>query len=172
VLAGQSSAELLRDARLERRIGAIPLRRPDRVTRELQEPGGCAMLRAAHDGYAGRFGLMHTRTFVLSGDGGCLDGEDVLEGARGDLRLARDVPVAVHFHLPPQAGARYGAEDGSADLILRNGERWRLWAEGAALGIEPGTYFADVLGPVQAQQVVLRTVCYGEARVRWRLERV
>jgi uncharacterized heparinase superfamily protein len=173
VLGGQSSAELVRDARLERRIGGIPLRHPDRVTRELSDAAeGGQMLRATHDGYAGRFGLVHARTLVLSADGSCLDGEDVLEGARGELRLARDVPVAVHFHLPPQAGARYGEEDGSADLVLRNGERWRLWADGAALGIEPGTCFADVLGPVQAQQVVLRTVCYGEARVRWRLERV
>jgi uncharacterized heparinase superfamily protein len=115
---------------------------------------------------------VHARTLVLSADGACLDGEDDLDGAKGDLRLARDLPVAVHFHLPPHAGARYRGEDGVAELILRGGTRWRLSAEGATLTIEAGTYFAEVLGPVQTQQVVLRTLCYGAAKVRWRLERV
>jgi uncharacterized heparinase superfamily protein len=172
VLAGQSSARLLRNALVRRRIGAAPIMLPARVTCEVKEIGDGVMLRATHDGYVARFGLMHARTLLLSPDGGCLDGEDTLEGANGELRLSQDVPVAVHFHLPPHAGARYGATEGTADLILRNGERWLLSAAGGALTIEAGTHFAEVLGPVQAQQVVLRTVCYGAARVRWRLERV
>jgi uncharacterized heparinase superfamily protein len=172
VLGGQSSAQLVRSASLQRRIGAVAIRHPGQVTCDLTESGGAVALRAQHDGYAGRFGLVHARTLVLSADGACLDGEDDLDGAKGDLRLARDLPVAVHFHLPPHAGARYRGEDGAAELILRGGTRWRLSAEGATLTIEAGTYFAEVLGPVQTQQVVLRTLCYGAAKVRWRLERV
>jgi uncharacterized heparinase superfamily protein len=172
VLAGQSSARLVRNALLRRRIGTLPLMLPERVACEVKETADGTMLRATHDGYAGRFGLIHARTLLLSADGGCLDGEDTLEGTRGELRLAKDVPVSVHFHLPPHAGARYGAVEGTAELILRNGERWLLSAAGATLGIEAGTHFAEVLGPVQAQQVVLRTVCYGAARVRWGLQRL
>jgi uncharacterized heparinase superfamily protein len=173
VLGGQSSATLVRNAGLQRRIGAAPIRHPDQVACEVEErEDGAAALRASHDGYAGSFGLVHARTLILSADGACLDGEDTLEGARGDVRLAHDVPVAVHFHLPPTAGARYGATDGTADLATRNGGSWRLSAAGATLSIEPGTHFAEVLGPVRTQQVVLRTVCYGATRVRWRLERV
>ena len=173
VLGGQSSATLVRNAGLRRRLGAAPIRHPDRVTCAVEErEDGAVVLRAAHDGYAGRFGLVHARTLILGADGACLDGEDTLDGAKGEVRLARDIPVAVHFHLPPQAGARYGTVQGTADLISRNGACWRLSAAGAALTIEPGTHFAEVLGPVQAQQVVLRTACYGAARVRWRLERV
>ena len=172
VLAGQSSARLVRYALLKRRIGAPPIMLPKRVTCEVGETGDGLVLRAAHDGYVARFGLTHARTLVLRADGGCLDGEDVLEGAKGELRLAHDVPVAVHFHLPPHAGARYGATQGTAELILGSGERWLLSAAGAALTIEAGTHFAEVLGPVHAQQVVLRTVCYGAASVRWRLERM
>ncbi len=80
--------------------------------------------------------------------------------------------MSVHFHLPPHAGARYGMTPGTAELTLRSGACWRLSAHAAALTIEPGTHFAEVRGPVQAQQVVLRTVCFGAARVRWRLERI
>jgi len=172
VLAGQSSARLVHNALLKRRIGAAPITLPGRVTCAVEETGDGVMLRASHDGYVARFGLTHARTLLLSADGGCLDGEDTLEGAKGELRLAHDVPVAVHFHLPPQVGARYGSVEGTAELILRSGERWLFSAAGGTLTIEAGTHFAEVLGPVQAQQVVLRTVCYGAARVRWRLERV
>jgi uncharacterized heparinase superfamily protein len=171
VLGGQSSARLVRNGFLRRRIGAAPIMLPERVTCEVSEAGDAVMLRAAHDGYVARFGLIHTRTLLLSADGGRLDGEDTLEGANGELRLAQDLPVAVHFHLPPHCGARYGAAEGTAEVILRNGERWRLSAAGAALTIEAGTHFAEVLGPVQTQQVVLRIACYGATSIRWRLER-
>jgi uncharacterized heparinase superfamily protein len=172
VLGGQSSATLVRSTSLRRRIGANPILLPERVVCELREVDGGLMLRASHDGYTGRCGLVHVRVLLLAANGESLDGEDTLEGANGDLRLTHDLPVAVHFHLPPHAGARYGAAQGTAELTLRNGERWRLLAAGAALTIETGTYFAEVLGPLQAQQVVLRTVCYGAATVRWRLERM
>jgi uncharacterized heparinase superfamily protein len=173
VLGGQSSSTLIRNAGLRRRLGAAPIRHPDRVTCEVAEhDDGAVVLRASHDGYAGRFGLVHARTLMLSPDGACLDGEDTLAGLKGEVRLAEDIPVAVHFHLPPQAGARYGAAQGMADITLRNGTCWRLSAAGATLTIEPDTHFAGVRGPVHAQQVVLRTVCYGAAGVRWRLERL
>jgi uncharacterized heparinase superfamily protein len=172
VLAGQSSAELVRSAGLRRRIGAAPIRHPDRVTCEVGEAEGGIVLRASHDGYVDRFGLIHTRTLVLDAAGACLDGEDALDGAKGEVRFSWDVPVAIHFHLHPLAGARYGSADGSAELILRTGERWRLSAEGATLSIEESTHFADVIGPLQGQQVVLRAACGGVAKVRWRLERV
>jgi uncharacterized heparinase superfamily protein len=173
VLGGRSSATLVRNAALKRRLGAAPIRHPDRVTCKVEERcDGAAVLRASHDGYAGRFGLVHARTLVLAPDGACLDGEDTLGGVNGEVRLAEDIPVAVHFHLPPHAGARYGATHGTADLILRSGACWRLSVAGAALTIEADTYFADVLGPVHAQQVLLRTACYGATRIRWRLERL
>ena len=77
----------------------------------------------------------------------------------------------MHFHLHPRSGARIDP-DGSAQLILAGGERWRLSASGAALTIEESTYYAEMIGPLQAQQVVLRAVCYGAAEVHWVLERV
>jgi hypothetical protein len=47
-----------------------------------------------------------------------------------------------------------------------------LSASRAALTIEESTHYAEVIGPLQAQQVVLRAVCCGVAEVRWLLERV
>jgi uncharacterized heparinase superfamily protein len=170
-LGGQSSARLVRNGRLERRLGGAPIRRPDRVACEVRElPGGGIALQASHDGYADRFGLLHTRTLTLDASGTRLDGTDRLDGTSGDMRFAWDVPLAVHFHLHPRAGARF-AGDGSAELTLPSGERWRLAASDAALAIEESTHYAHVTGPVRAQQVVLRAVCCGTSLVQWTLQR-
>src|SRR5262249_25944444 len=124
----------------------------------------------SHDGYVDPFNLVHTRSLSLSANGQRLVGIDKLSGAKSELRFAYDVPFAVHFHLHPRCGARF-SPDGSAQLVWPGGERWRLQATGAALSIEESTHYAEVIGPLQAQQVVLRAVCYGAAEVRWVLER-
>jgi uncharacterized heparinase superfamily protein len=169
-LGGQSSARLVRNDRLERRLGGTPVRRPDRVACEVRElPDGGIALEASHDGYADRFGLVHTRRLILDATGTRLDGTDRLDGASGDMRFAWDVPFAIHFHLHPRAGARL-TDDGSAEMILPSGERWRLAAQGAALAVEESTHYAHVTGPVRAQQVVLRAVCCGTSQVHWTLQ--
>jgi uncharacterized heparinase superfamily protein len=116
-----------------------------------------------------RFNLVHGRVLNLDATGQRLEGTDTLSGAKSELRFAYDMPFAVHFHLHPRCGARLAA-DGSAELHLPSGECWRLSASGAALTIEESTHYAEVIGPLQAQQVVLRAVCYGAAEVRWKLE--
>lgn len=137
----------------------------------LSEDDGAVALVASHDGYASRFGLVHARSIKLSHDGNCVEGCDKLEGAKTELRLAWDVPFAVHFHLHPRVGARL-AGDGSIELLLPGGARWQFRAAGAAVSIEESTHYADLRGALHAQQVVLRGLCYGAAEVRWTLERV
>lgn len=170
-LKGQSSSKLVRSEGLERGAGGAPIQHPDHVTCQVSEPEGDIVLNAAHDGYADRFNLVHTRRLTLAAAGDRMEGIDKLDGAKGDLRFARDMPFAVHFHLHPRAAARL-SPDGSAELILPGGERWRFAASGAALSIEDSTHYADVMGPLQALQVVLRAVCYGAAEVRWTLQRI
>lgn len=138
---------------------------------QLAEDDGTIMLEASHDGYAGRFGLVHSRSIRLGYDGDSIEGCDRLEGAKTELRLAWDMPFAIHFHLHPRVGARVAA-DGSTELVLAGGVRWHLRATGAAVSIEESTHYADLRGALLAQQVVLRGLCYGAAEVRWTLERV
>ena len=70
------------------------------VTRE--ERPDAIVLRAAHDGYADRFGIVHERVLMLAPDGTRLDGEDVFLDADGgsQVRTAQDA-FAVRFHLHP-----------------------------------------------------------------------
>jgi uncharacterized heparinase superfamily protein len=170
-LNGQSSSKLVRSERLERGVGAAPIQHPDKVACEVHETETESVLIAAHDGYVDKYNLVHHRTVSLDATGQKIAGIDKLNGAKSELRFAYDVPFAVHFHLHPRSGARLTLE-GGAELILPSGERWRLSASGAALSIEESTHFAEVVGPLQAQQVVLRAVCYGAAEVRWVLERI
>jgi uncharacterized heparinase superfamily protein len=168
VLGGRSSTTL---ARGESQHGIALMQSIGRVRCETQEVAGGMAVAASHDGYADRFGLVHTRALALDASGDRLDGRDALSGVKAELRFAWDVPFAIHFHLHPRAGARLTG-DGSAELILPSGARWRLSAAGATLTIEESTHFADLMGPVQAQQIALRGVCYGAAEVTWTIERI
>jgi uncharacterized heparinase superfamily protein len=171
-LAEQSSAMLIRNARLEREIGAAPLRGPLCVTAQVRRSRGGLTLEASHDGYVQRFGLVHRRLLWLSDDGRRLEGVDSLIGARVPQRFSWDVPFAIHFHLHPDAEAHAGKALNSAELLAGDGEHWRLTAAGAAVAIEQGVYFADPGCPRGAQQVVLRGVCGGASQVSWTLEKV
>jgi uncharacterized heparinase superfamily protein len=170
-LGEQSSARLVRDARLEREIGAPPLRHPDHVTCAVREAEGAIELEASHDGYVGRWGLVHTRLLKLDAGGSRLDGSDRLGPAKGLLRFSWDVPFSIHFHLHPAVDAVVGPSPEAVELVLESGERWLLSATGAALSIEEGLYFADAAGACAVQQVVLRARCHGESEVSWVIER-
>jgi uncharacterized heparinase superfamily protein len=171
-LGEQSSAKLLRDAHLERDIGAPPLRHPDHVTCVLQEADDALGLEASHDGYVGRWGLLHTRTLTLAGAGSRLEGVDRLGAAKGVVRFSWDVPFSIHFHLHPSAAVRLAPSAEAAELVLASGETWRLRAAGAVLSIEDSLYFADAAGARPAQQVVLRARCYGASEVSWVIDRM
>jgi len=170
-LCEQSSSKLIRSARLEREVGGAPLRQPDSVISRLLARDGGIGLEARHDGYVERFGLFHTRILRLRRDGLRLEGIDRLNG-EGLLRFSWDVPFAIHFHLHPGAEVHAGTSLESAELLLGNGEHWRLTSAGAAVSIEESTYFADPGGPRLAQQVVLRGKCGGASEVSWTLERM
>ena len=161
----QSSAKLIRDARLERQIGGATIRHPDHVTCEVRQADGGVAIEASHDGYANAFGLLHVRSLTLDAAGRTLQGLDRLTAARNVVRFAWDLPFAVHFHLHPGAEARLGLSADTADLLLESGEVWRFTATGATLSIEGSVYFADAVGPLRAQQIVLRGQCYGAAEV-------
>jgi uncharacterized heparinase superfamily protein len=172
-LGEQSSARLVRDARLEHEIGGVPLTRPDNVTCAVRETAdGGIVLEASHDGYAERFGLLHGRTLALDASGTRLSGRDRLDAANGVVRFAWDVPLAIHFHVHPDVEVCVGEAPDTVELVGGSGERWRLAATGAAPSIEESLYVADPARPRSALQVVLRAQCCGVTEVGWTLERI
>ena len=169
-LGGKSSSKLVRHPLVERLVGAAPIRFPDQVTWSHQRNADGDLLDAAHDGYMRVFQMMHRRRLALTADGRKLAGLDTLGPRGGQLRLAQDVPFAIHFHLDPEVQCERDA-DGRARVDVSEGEAWVFSASGAQLSIEPSVHFADLAGPARSLQIVLRGACWGETEVRWWFER-
>jgi uncharacterized heparinase superfamily protein len=172
VLNEQSSSKLIRNVRLERQIGSPPISHPDHVSCDVSMDDHGDSLEAAHDGYLQRFGLIHHRTLKLDATGSKLEGRDKLSLAKDSAAIGTDLPLAVHFHLHPDAQAHIGQSPQMVDLMLQTGEHWRLSAHGVAVSIEDSMHFAAVAGPRQAQQVVLRALCRATTELAWTLERL
>jgi uncharacterized heparinase superfamily protein len=165
-LAGTSSSRLVRHSQLEAMVGGLPIRGPDTVTSEYRDEAGHAVLKASHDGYLKRFGLMHTRHLSLSPAGEKLEGIDILKPAKGQLRLKQDLPYAIHFHLHPDCRCTLDGRT-VCRVQLPDGQFWIFTAKDASLSIEESLFFVDSAGPRPALQIVLRGTTFGETEVRW-----
>ena len=167
---GQSSARRLVNRRLERLAGGVPLALSGAVTSSLAQSENGDELEISHGGYVGEHGLVHRRRLALNKDGTKLEGSDRLGGVSRAVRLPRDVPFTIHFHLAPKVTCERTAEAGAV-LRLRDGTQWQFAADGAEISIEPSVHYADPSGPARALQIVLRGSCWGDMEVRWSFEK-
>ncbi len=169
-LAETSSSQLVRHDKLQSIAGGLPIRGPDLTLARLSNERGVAVLAASHDGYLGRFGLMHSRRIELSPRGDSVQGLDRLEPPHGKLRLKADLPFSIHFHLHPDCKCEGLSGRRSCLITMGGGTKWRFSAESAELSIEESLYFADSAGPRPSLQIVLRSATFGESEVRWRVQ--
>src|SRR6202045_3141962 len=79
-----SSCRFLDSAAFRRLFGVPIVDGPYNVTVSRDSEDRETVLRAAHDGYADRFGILHERFVALSADGNRVDGEDVFLPATGN----------------------------------------------------------------------------------------
>lgn len=169
VLDEKSSSRLLRHSMLEAMAGGVPLRGPETVRLAVADERGTISFDGEHDGYLERYGVLHKRHMMLAADGRRIDGTDRLLPPRGALRLKRDVPFAIHFHLHPEVRCP-SSHQHSATMVLGDGSTWYFSIEGATLAVEESIHFADSSGPRRSLQLVARGVTPGESEVRWRVE--
>lgn len=90
-------------------------------------------VEASHDGYAARFGLVHSRILTLGGEGGELAGEDLLvpasrKGKRGKIGFA------IRFHLGRGVEAHLSQDGRGASLLTPDGKLWQFRLRGDAAG--------------------------------------
>ncbi len=100
---------------------------PVSVSSAREERDGATILRAEHDGYRARFGVLHRRRLRLSETGDDLSGEDRLVYT-GDPGAAPRMAV-LRFHLHPRIAV--SLVRGGASALLRGpaGGGWRLSAD-------------------------------------------
>jgi uncharacterized heparinase superfamily protein len=163
---------LIRNDRLEQKLGSPPLSQPSAVQCEISDTEDGIILRASHNGYVERFGLFHSRMLDLSPLGDRLLGKDRLTAPASAIRGAQPLPYAVHFHLHPDVVARLDADALGVDLHLPDGSKWRFEAMGAVVGIEESVFVAHSAGARLSEQIVLRGLCEGGTEVDWTLEKV
>jgi uncharacterized heparinase superfamily protein len=141
------------------------------VTVNREEESDTIALRAMHDGYAARFGILHERVLVLSSDGLRLEGEDIFLDADGEPRVGstRD-EFAIRFHLHPTVRATRLTDGHGVMLMTSNKEVWTFSAYHDRVELEDSVYLAGSEGPRRTLQLVVRGHARNAARVQWVLQ--
>jgi uncharacterized heparinase superfamily protein len=164
-----SSAHFVETAAFRRLLSGSPmLGGPSHVSISREERPDAIMLRAAHDGYADRFGIVHQRTLVLASDGTHFQGEDLFLAADGreQVRAGHD-RFAVRFHLHPSVKATPLTDGHGVLLMTANKEVWTFSAADAHVQLEESVYLAGNEGPRRATQLVIEGLAGATPRVAW-----
>ncbi len=137
--------------------------------RRREDEQGRVWLDAQHNGYAGRFGLIHYRRLFLSENGQDLRGEDSLQGV-GPRSTGKEVVVRFHLHPAVQASAVQG---GTAVLLkLGDGQGWRFRVAGGEVALEESVYLGRPAETRRSQQIVVRaTLEDSDLALKWALRK-
>ncbi len=165
----ESSAQFVEAPVFQRVLGGSPmLGGPSHVSVTREERPDSITLRAGHDGYAGRYGVVHERTVTLAGDGTHFEGEDLFLAADGgpQIRSNQDA-YALRFHLHPSIKATRLTDGHGALLMMSNKEVWTFSAGESRVELEDSVYLAGNDGPRRAAQMVIHGHARLEPRVVW-----
>lgn len=170
VLGAKSSSKIIRQRTLEKLVGGAPIRLPEDVSFSVLGDNDAVAIDCRHDGYRKRFGLDHKRRLRLGKTGLWLEGIDQILSPKQHVRLPRDIPFSVHFHLHPGVQFDGHLSPEMIKLKLPDETAWTFTAEDATVSVEDSIYFADRVGPTRSQQIVLRGTCFGDKTIKWRVE--
>ncbi|HEY8580120.1 MAG TPA: heparinase II/III family protein [Beijerinckiaceae bacterium] len=132
-----------------------------------QDLAAGAVAEATHDGYASRFGLLHSRQVALAADGARAEGVDRLTRAPGAKAAQSAQEAVIRFHLHPAVRAEPLEADQGVALTLPGGEVWVFHASGAPVAIEESAYFAAPDGTRATRQLVLRAPAEDGLQMNW-----
>ena len=165
-----SSCRFLEGGSFKRLLGTPIVSGPTDIQIAREDRSDAIILRAAHDGYANRFKVVHQRSLKLALAGNRVDGEDQFVSIDGGV-IPSDLPdeFAVRFHLHPVIKANKLTDGHGAMLMLPNRDVWTFDAYEDRVELEESVYLSGADGPRRAVQIVI----YGRARkiprVHWTL---
>ena len=120
--------------------------------------------------------VAHARQLLIAQNGNLISSEDKLTAPKG-LSSPEGLiagAYALRFHLHPSVSAALAPDGRSVNLLLKNGETWRISSNAPDTAIEESFFLADARGPQRTSQVVLSGMM-GEAyevRIVWNIEQV
>jgi uncharacterized heparinase superfamily protein len=162
-----SSARFLVSPALRQLVGGAPmLDGPNDVEVTREERPDMLVLRAAHNGYARKIGVVHQRTLALFADGTRLDGEDVFSFADGRRRRG-GAEYVLRFHLHPAVKASRLGNGQAALLVTPDREVWTFTVADGEVDLEDSVYLATTEGPRRTTQLVVYGGARGVPRVAW-----
>ncbi|MGY4395076.1 putative heparinase superfamily protein [Sphingomonas sp. UYAg733] len=163
IVGDSNSTAIHPDGTLGRGVAEVELAR--------QESDAGSRIEASHDGYARRFGFVHRRQLVLTGNGRELRGEDLLlpEGKR---RKTAATAFAIRFHLGQGVQVSPTADGMAALLRMPGGALWQYRCRGGTLAIEDSLWI-DAEGRPQStsQLVITGDSPAGGSSVNWAFKR-
>jgi uncharacterized heparinase superfamily protein len=162
----------LRETSFSRFSGTPIVAGPTDVRVSRTERDGALFVRAVHDGYLARYGLMHQRSWLLAKDGSRLDGEDVFLPADGKeiSRHSRDSFV-IRFHLHPNVKASRLADGCTVLLVLPRQESWLFSAPDMQVRVEESVFLPASDGPRRTSQIAIAGEIKQTPRIVWTLVR-
>ncbi|ALK11077.1 heparinase II/III family protein [Blastochloris viridis] len=165
VLADTSSCRFLTGGFAER-VGVPIVEGPRDVRVERTQRSDSIVVRASHDGYVSRFGVLHQRSLRLTADGSRLDGEDVFQDAAQHVKVGDD-DYAIRFHLHPAVKVSAIGAGESLLLVLPDRDSWLFASHGLTPDIEESVYLGATDGPRRTVQIVLHGRLRASTRIRW-----
>jgi uncharacterized heparinase superfamily protein len=163
IVGDSNSTAIHADGTLGRGVAEVELAR--------QESETSSRIEASHDGYAKRYGFLHRRQLVLSGDGRELRGEDMLLPASKKRKLAATA-FAIRFHLGQGVSVSPTADGMAALLRLPGGVLWQFRCRGGTLAVEDSLWVDSEGRPQPTHQLVVSGESpAGGASVSWALKR-
>jgi uncharacterized heparinase superfamily protein len=169
-IADASSCRFLRVRWMQNLFGAPIISGPRTVPVARDETSTGEVLRASHDGYARRFGVVHERTWRLGTDGTTLDGVDVFRRIKRKWRS--NLPFTIRFHLHPDLTAIRDESTGAVRITLPNGEKWMFVADGVTPSLEESVHLADARGVRRTTQILIAGRIKDMPRVAWTFTRM
>jgi uncharacterized heparinase superfamily protein len=167
-----SSARFVTSLAFSHVLGGSPmLEGPTQVPMLREDRADGIVLRAIHDGYAERFGILHERTISLAADGTRLEGEDVFRSADGSeqVQTSRD-KYALRFHLHPTVKATRLSDGHGAMLMGPDKDVWTFTVREGRVELEDSVYLAGAEGPRRTTQIVVYGHAQHAPRVLWSLQ--
>lgn len=146
------------------------------VSVDCREGEGAVWLEMQHDGWVGRYGLLHQRRLYLDQRLDELRAEERLYPApghgRGETNRVRAIaaPYAARFHLEPGVVASLARDRRSILLRGGSGRGWWFRTDGPDVAIEPSVHIDDGLTR-RSLQIVVRGSARtdAETKIRWKL---
>jgi len=163
-----SSCQFVERTAMKRLLRGAPIvSGPTDVSSEREFVDDGTLLTSSHDGYLGRFGVIHTRVLLLSNDGLRLDGEDTVAPPHGSRVRGHDADYAVRFHLHPAIKASRLSDAHGVMLVLPNREVWTFETPDDKVELEDSVFLAGSDGARRTQQIVIRQNARQVGNIRW-----